>query len=318
MKKNIIMRLLMAFVIAFGVQTTANAQLGGLLNKAKKAAKDKVEKKVDNATQSSTTQSSSSNQTVATPAAKKKLIELTNYYVSFNEGVKTDWDYSSSFKAIDSDMKYWIHRLRTSIEWGVPDMVDKEALERLSYGVPDFEFADKKYHDGDKTYDSEAYRLIEAKVEAIQIANKLLTGEEKTWNPMGDTDEQKAKKQEEIFKMKKVTLLNIYKLMTELKRYAFGAALPKGNDAYIAKLVQDNFPEWGKVTASSISKKTIPNTDYPDQGKRVFPCSVVCEDQGFKVVHYFVLLEPSKPNEKPKLPEGAKEKEWNRRVDLVK
>ena len=71
------MRLLMAFVIAFGVQTTANAQLGGLLNKAKKAAKDKVEKKVDNAT--STTQSSSSNQTAATSAAKKKLIELTNY-----------------------------------------------------------------------------------------------------------------------------------------------------------------------------------------------------------------------------------------------
>ena len=86
-------------------------------------------------------------------------------------------------------MKYWIHRLRTSIEWGVPDMVDKEALERLSYGVPDFEFADKKYHSYDKTYDSEAYRLIEAKIEAIQIANKLLTGEEKTWNPMGDTAE---------------------------------------------------------------------------------------------------------------------------------
>jgi hypothetical protein len=298
------------------VQTTANAQLGGLLNKAKKAAKDKVEKKVDNAT--STTQSSSSNQTVATPAAKKKLIELTNYYVSFNEGVKTDWDYSSSFKAIDSDMKYWIHRLRTSIEWGVPDMVDKEALERLSYGVPDFEFADKKYHEYDNTYDSEAKRMIEAKIEAIQIANKLLTGEEKTWNPMGDTDEQKAKKQEEIFKMKKVALLNMYKKQAELNRYLIAAAVPKGNDAYLTKLVQDNFPEWGKVVASSMNKKTIPNTNYPNQGKRVFPCSVVCEDQGFKMVHYLVLLEPSKPNEKPKLPEGANEQEWNRSVELVK
>jgi len=316
MKKNIIMRLLMAFVIAFGVQTTANAQLGGLLNKAKKAAKDKVEKKVDNAT--STTQSSSSNQTVATPAAKKKLIELTNYYVSFNEGVKTDWDYLSSFKAIDSDMKYWIHRLRTSIEWGVPDMVDKEALERLSYGVPDFEFADKKYHEYDNTYDSEAKRMIEAKIEAIQVANKLLTGEEKTWNPMGDTDEQKAKKQEEIFKMKKVALLNMYKKQAELNRYLIAAAVPKGNDAYLTKLVQDNFPEWGKVIISSMNKKTIPNTNYPGQGKHVFPCSVVCEDQGFKAVHYLVLLEPSKPGEKPKLPEGANEQEWNRKVELAK
>ena len=35
----------MAIVIAFGVQTTANAQLGGLVNKAKKAVKDKVENK---------------------------------------------------------------------------------------------------------------------------------------------------------------------------------------------------------------------------------------------------------------------------------
>lgn len=316
MKKNIMMRLLMAFVIAFGVQTTANAQLGGLLNKAKKAAKDKVEKKTDNTT-SSTQTSSNTPKNVSTVTPKKK-IELTNFFVSFNEGVKTDWDYSSSFKAIDSDMKYWIHRLRTSIEWGVPDMVDKEALERLSYGVPDFEFADKKYHSYDKTYDSEAYRLIEAKIEAIQIANKLLTGEEKTWNPMGDTDEQKAKKQEEILKMKKVALLNIYKGMAENKRYAFGAAVPKGNDGYLTKLVQDNFPEWGKVVASSMNKKTIPNTNYPNQGKRVFPCSVVCEDQGFKMVHYLVLLEPSKPNEKPKLPEGANEQEWNRSVELVK
>jgi hypothetical protein len=135
---------------------------------------------------------------------------------------------------------------------------------------------------------------------------------------MGDTDEQKAKKQEEIFKMKKVALLNMYKKLAELNRYLIAAAVPKGNDAYLTKLVQDNFPEWGKVIISSMNKKTIPNTNYPGQGKHVFPCSVVCEDQGFKAVHYLVLLEPSKPGEKPKLPEGANEQEWNRKVELAK
>ena len=39
----------MAMVITFGVQTTANAQLGGLVNKAKKVVKDKVEKKAKEA-----------------------------------------------------------------------------------------------------------------------------------------------------------------------------------------------------------------------------------------------------------------------------
>lgn len=47
-QKDFIVKALTALVIAFGVQTTANAQLGGLLNKAKKAGKDKVEQKVDN------------------------------------------------------------------------------------------------------------------------------------------------------------------------------------------------------------------------------------------------------------------------------
>lgn len=44
-KYQTIVRIVMAVAIAFGVQTTANAQLGGLVNKAKKAVKDKVENK---------------------------------------------------------------------------------------------------------------------------------------------------------------------------------------------------------------------------------------------------------------------------------
>ena len=43
MKKESIVRILMASVIMFGVSTTANAQFGGLLKKAKQAVKDKVD-----------------------------------------------------------------------------------------------------------------------------------------------------------------------------------------------------------------------------------------------------------------------------------
>ena len=39
------MRMLMAAVIMFGVETTASAQFGGLLKKAKSAVKDQVENK---------------------------------------------------------------------------------------------------------------------------------------------------------------------------------------------------------------------------------------------------------------------------------
>lgn len=50
MKKNqSIVRVLMALVIMFGVETTANAQLGGLLKKAKSAVKDKAKSEVKEA-----------------------------------------------------------------------------------------------------------------------------------------------------------------------------------------------------------------------------------------------------------------------------
>ena len=43
MKKQVFVRMLMAAVIMFGVETTASAQFGGLLRKAKQAVKDKVD-----------------------------------------------------------------------------------------------------------------------------------------------------------------------------------------------------------------------------------------------------------------------------------
>jgi hypothetical protein len=51
-----VVRLLMALVITFGVANTANAQLGGLLNKAKKAVKEKVAGKESSESKAAATQ----------------------------------------------------------------------------------------------------------------------------------------------------------------------------------------------------------------------------------------------------------------------
>ena len=52
-KYQVIIRMLMAMTIAFGVQTTASAQFGGLLKKAKSAVKEKVTGTDDGSSESS-------------------------------------------------------------------------------------------------------------------------------------------------------------------------------------------------------------------------------------------------------------------------
>lgn len=47
--KNTMMKALMALAIAFGVQTTASAQFGNIVNRAKWSARSKVESRIDNA-----------------------------------------------------------------------------------------------------------------------------------------------------------------------------------------------------------------------------------------------------------------------------
>ena len=62
MKKNqVIIRIVMALVITFGVETTASAQFGGLLKKAKQAVKEKVQGDDSSSSSSDNGSSSSSN-----------------------------------------------------------------------------------------------------------------------------------------------------------------------------------------------------------------------------------------------------------------
>ena len=87
----------------------------------------------------------------------------------------------------------------------------------------------------------------------------------------------------------------------------------------MTKLAKENFPEWGKVLASKI------NTDYKVNYNGTIPKSryhsavVMCEDQGYKVLHYIQLSQPYKGNGKY----GSSEvryggMRWNEAVTLVK
>jgi hypothetical protein len=73
MKTTTISRTLVAIVIAFGVQTTANAQLGGLLNKAKSAVKSKAKDAIDNAKDDAKKKADKEKDKVQTAVAEKQI-----------------------------------------------------------------------------------------------------------------------------------------------------------------------------------------------------------------------------------------------------
>lgn len=70
-------RLLMALVIAFGVETSANAQFGGLLNKAKQTVKEKVTKNDADESSSSTSTATPTNTTEAKPKVQEQSAATT-------------------------------------------------------------------------------------------------------------------------------------------------------------------------------------------------------------------------------------------------
>ena len=74
MRKNqVILRIAMAIAIAFGVQTTASAQFGGLLNKAKSAVKSKVQDAIDNAKDDAKKKANKEKEKVQSAVAEKQV-----------------------------------------------------------------------------------------------------------------------------------------------------------------------------------------------------------------------------------------------------
>ena len=313
------MRMVMAIVIVFGVQATASAQLGGLLKRGKKIVKENIETttnevRTDVAEPAATTPAVTS---VTEPVEPKKKIHNWVDASYYKKAKHVDWDYSSSMRDVVNDMAYWCKRLRTSAETGDKSQLDLEALERLTTGRPSFDYADKEYTDGMVnefelgSWQSERRALVKA---AIEVRDGVEL--DVSWQILSSTPEEKKLKEEITQELHKVTLLKRYKEAAQMNRY--GKAI-SGNDAWVTKLAKENFPEWGKVLASKI------NTDYKVNYNGTIPKSryhsavVMCEDQGYKVLHYIQLSQPYKGNGKY----GSSEvryggMRWNEAVTLVK
>lgn len=181
MKKfQVIVRILMASVIMFGIETTASAQFGGLLKKAKSAVKDQVDNKAkmskfevkdainqaakgnlpssDESSYDSNSSDDSSSDNESSSANSNLGGYKTQFDVNLSKAKHADWDYTSDGATIEADFAYWMQRLITSMASGNPDNLDWEAAGRINTGKPSFDFLDKTYHlyDGEKLTDYEA------------------------------------------------------------------------------------------------------------------------------------------------------------------
>lgn len=121
----------------------------------------------------------------------------------------------------------------------------------------------------------------------------------------------------EEMKMKKGALLTQYKATVSRGDYK---PMISGHDAGIEALVKKNCPEWGTILVSK--KNTDYKVNYNAVGtpvSRYHTAVVVCQDQGYKVMHYIQLSQPYKGGSKY----GSSEvrsggMEWSAAVSIVK
>ena len=340
MKKNqAIVRMVAAAVIAFSVSMNADAQFGslkGLANKAKKAVKEKVEDTKSSAkssvrqqaessvsesadVSSSTSTSNTATAFSATSAAepKREIRDHVGPY-AWKRAKRTDWDYTSDMRDVVADMAYWCKRLRESVEKDDKSQLDTEALERLTTGRPSFDYADKEYTDG-MVSEFELGSWQEERTALVRAAMEIRDGVELPagWKILDSTNEEKAKKKEITTELHRTTLLKRYKEAAKMNRYKPAIS---GNNAWVTNLVKENFPEWGKVIASKINTDYKVNYSSPGVPKSRYHSAVVmCQDQGYKVLHYIQLSQPYKGGGKYGNSEvrygGMK---WSEAVTLVK
>ena len=333
MKMQSIMRIAMALVIAFGVETTASAQLGGLKGLAKKAKKavEKVEKtvkdvndtkdKVSNQAETAVSETNNESSVESSSSSDEPKKVITQKVTSYKGAEHVVWDYTSSLADVKKDLAYWLLRLRKSAEKNDPSALDMEALERLTTGKPSFDYMDPTYYMHDMYYISnlDASLWKEERETVVRAAMEVRDGVnlDGHWEINNSTDAEKALKKEITNDIHKAHMLKLYKLAAEGNRYKPAIS---GNDAWLTKLANENFPEWGKVVASKISTNYKVNYSSPGIPKsRYHSGTIMCEDQGYKVLHYIQLSQPYLGNGKYGNSEvrygGMK---WNELVDLVK
>ena len=176
MKKNqTIIRMLMAIVVAFGVNTATQAQFGGLLKKAKSAVKDQVENKAKmskfetkdavnravkgiGSNEPDDYSSNDSNNEGSSESSSNLDGYKPQFDVDLGKARHSEWDYTSGGQTVEADFAYWMQRLVSSMASGKPDALDWEAAFRVNTGKPSFDFLDNTYHlwDGEKLTDYNA------------------------------------------------------------------------------------------------------------------------------------------------------------------
>lgn len=305
-----VVRMMMAVVITFGVEVTASAQFGGLkglANKAKKAVKEKVnETKSDATSQAESTASEASGVSTSaeensrsasgssTAVPKKEIrVYADDFYYKLRKPKRMDWTYESDMRDVVADMGYWLKRLRASAEKDDKSQLDIEALDRLTKGRPSFDFVDREYTDG-MISEAELGIWQNERLAVCRAATEVRDGVELDlkWKILDANDEEKALKKEITQELHKGTLLKRYKEAAQMNRYKPAIS---GNDAWVTKLVRENFPEWGKILASKINTDYKVNYDALHNPKSRYHSAVVmCQDQGYKVLHYIQLSQPYK------------------------
>lgn len=322
----------MAVVIAFGMQSTAQAQFGGfkgLANKVKKAAKEKVENAAsdaknsvtstaEQATGAQTSNGGSIEQNNSSAAKKEIRVYATDFEYKLRKPKRTEWTYESDMRDVVADMGYWLKRLRASAEKDDKSQLDTEALDRLTKGRPSFDFVDKEYTDG-MISEAELGIWQNERLAVCRAATEVRDGVtlDLNWKILDGNDQERAQKKEITTELHKATLLKRYKEAAKMNRYKPAIS---GTNAWVNKLVQENFPEWGKILASKIDTNYKVNYDALHNPKSRYHSAVVmCQDQGYKVLHYIQLSQPYKGGGKYGDSEvrygGMK---WSEAVTLVK
>lgn len=253
-------------------------------------------------------------------AAPKK--EIRKYVNDFDYKMykpkRTDWTYESDMRDVVADLGYWLQRLRASAEKDDKSQLDIEALDRLTKGKPSFDFVDKDYTDG-MISEAQLGLFKNERLVVCRAATEVRDGVELDlkWQILDSNDEEKALKKEITTELHRATMLKRYKEAATMNRYKPAIS---GQNAWVNNLVKENFPEWGKIVASKINTDYKVNYEAPGKPKSRYHSAVVmCQDQGYKVLHYIQLSQPYKGNGKYGDSEvrygGMK---WSEAVTLVK
>ena len=334
MKKNqMIVKVMMTLTLMFAFNTAADAQFGKLKNMAKKAVKEtvddakkdtkstvteKAESTVSETTGVSTSNESSSVLGGSGTAKKEIRAYLTDFDYKMYKPKRTDWTYESDMRDVVADMGYWLKRLRASAEKDDKSQLDIESLDRLTKGRPSFDFVDKDYTDG-MISEAQLGQFKNERLAVCRAATEVRDGVtlDLKWQILDANDEEKALKKEITTELHKATLMKRYKDAAQMNRYKPAIS---GTNAWVNKLVQENFPEWGKILASKIDTNYKVNYDALHNPKsRYHSAIVMCQDQGYKVLHFIQLSQPYKGGGKygdSEVRYGGMR--WNDAVTLVK